>query len=151
MEIPVYVTLPEKFRREYATLWRSLFTGDLETIEVSILEHSLFEAYAYPLPQTEYCRGMGDSQRKCQLVFERHFVEATPRTETRSEPTRASRCAKRSLLSTGVRSLSSLGASRVIALNLLPLACSKRRSRPSWNFRTLSLGYVTRATSDTMH
>ncbi|KAB5594595.1 5-methyltetrahydropteroyltriglutamate homocysteine S-methyltransferase [Ceratobasidium theobromae] len=29
----LYVTLPEKFRGEYATLWRSLFIGDLETIE----------------------------------------------------------------------------------------------------------------------
>ncbi|CAE6485343.1 unnamed protein product [Rhizoctonia solani] len=29
----LYVTLPEKFRKEYATLWRSLFIGDLETIE----------------------------------------------------------------------------------------------------------------------
>ncbi|QRV72632.1 ABC1 family protein [Ceratobasidium sp. AG-Ba] len=29
----LYVTLSEKFQREYATLWRSLFTGDLESIE----------------------------------------------------------------------------------------------------------------------
>ncbi|KAH7343966.1 putative mitochondrion protein [Rhizoctonia solani] len=29
----LYVTLSEKFRKEYATLWRSLFVGDLEAIE----------------------------------------------------------------------------------------------------------------------
>ncbi|QRW15882.1 ABC1 family protein [Rhizoctonia solani] len=31
----LYVTLPEKFRKEYATLWRSLFIGDLDAIEAS--------------------------------------------------------------------------------------------------------------------
>ncbi|KAG8697823.1 methionine-synthesizing 5- methyltetrahydropteroyltriglutamate--homocysteine methyltransferase, partial [Ceratobasidium sp. 395] len=29
----LYLTLSEKFKHEYATLWRSLFTGDLEAIE----------------------------------------------------------------------------------------------------------------------
>ncbi|KAG9123147.1 methionine-synthesizing 5- methyltetrahydropteroyltriglutamate--homocysteine methyltransferase [Ceratobasidium sp. 392] len=29
----LYVTLSEKFKREYATVWRSLFVGDLEAIE----------------------------------------------------------------------------------------------------------------------
>lgn len=29
----LYVELPEKFRKEYSTLWRSLFVGDLESIE----------------------------------------------------------------------------------------------------------------------
>ncbi|CAE6453877.1 unnamed protein product [Rhizoctonia solani] len=33
----LYVTLPEKFRNEYATLWRSMFVGDLETIEASTI------------------------------------------------------------------------------------------------------------------
>jgi aarF domain-containing kinase len=31
----VYVTLSDKFKKEYSTLWRSLFVGDLEAIEVS--------------------------------------------------------------------------------------------------------------------
>ncbi|KAF8681603.1 ABC1 family [Rhizoctonia solani] len=45
----LYVTLPEKFRKEYATLWRSLFIGDLDAIEASVLKYLLFKTRPHAL------------------------------------------------------------------------------------------------------
>lgn len=77
-DAPVYVTLPEKFKREYATLWRSLFVGDLETIEVCrpAIAHATMLAQIKLL---EYCGVMGYTQRQRELFCKLDFDEAASR------------------------------------------------------------------------